>query len=38
MEARLRKLQTEEEKMSRHISEARKQQDFVLTMKQEKER
>jgi ATPase subunit of ABC transporter with duplicated ATPase domains len=38
MEARLKKLQTDEEKVARQISEARKKQDFIMNMKNEKER
>ena len=38
MEARLKKLQTDEERMERQISEARKKQEFVQNMKMEKER
>lgn len=38
MEARLRKLQTDEEKTTKRLNDAKKQQEFVLNMKQEKQR
>jgi hypothetical protein len=36
MEARLHKLAVDEEKMNKRINEARKQQEFVINMKNEK--
>lgn len=38
LEARLHKLAVDEEKMNKRISDARKQQEFVLNMKNEKQR
>jgi hypothetical protein len=38
MEARLRKLQTDEEKMKQRIGQARRQQEFVVNMKHEKQK
>jgi hypothetical protein len=36
MEARLKKLQSDEEKMKHRIEQARRQQEFVINMKNEK--
>jgi len=36
MEARLHKLAVDEEKMNKRINDARKQQEFVINMKNEK--
>jgi hypothetical protein len=38
MEARLHKLAIDEEKMNKRINDARKQQEFVINMKNEKQR
>lgn len=38
MEARLKKLNMDEEKMTKRINDARKQQEFVMTMKAEKQK
>ena len=38
MEARLHKLAVDEDKMNKRISDARKQQEFVINMKNEKQR
>ena len=36
MEARIKKLQKEEEKANKRITDARKQQEFIQAMKEEK--
>jgi predicted nucleic acid-binding Zn-ribbon protein len=38
MEARLNKLRVDEEKMTKRINDAKKQQEFVMSMKQDKQR
>jgi hypothetical protein len=38
LEARLRKLHYDEEKTNKNISKARRQQDFVMTMQNEKQK